>query len=195
MRLRRRMLLETLVRVLADGVAVNLALATALIIRFLLLVSSLTTSAYDYKYQGLLNESLRAYQSSALLLTLLCLVVFYLSGFYTYGRAYRSRYKALLIVQAVSVSYLLFGFLSYLLASSFSPFTPDMPRGALLGAWILTLFAVGGMRVFSAFWRRVTWAEAKIIGVPKVNAVKNVTVIGGAGYIGSVLVRKLLDKG
>jgi nucleoside-diphosphate-sugar epimerase len=189
------MLLETLVRVLADGVAVNLALVAALIIRFLWLVNNLSASATDYKYQELLNESLRAYQSSTLLLTVLCLVVFYLSGFYTYGRAYRSRYKALLIIQAVSVSYLLFGFLTYLLASSFSPFTPEMPRSALLGGWILTLFAVGGMRVLSTFWRRVAWAEAKILGVPKVNTVKNVTVIGGAGYIGSVLVRKLLDKG
>ena len=33
---------------------------------------------------------------------------------YTHGRAYRSRYKTLIIVQAVSVSYLLFGFLTYM---------------------------------------------------------------------------------
>ncbi len=195
MRLRRRLLLETLVRIVADGVAVNVALASALIIRFLVLVSSLTTGAMDYKYQELFVESLLAYSSSALLLTLLCLVVFYLSGFYTYGRAYRSRYKTLLIFQAVSVSYLLFGFLSYLLESSFSPFRPTLPRSALIAAWFLTLAFVGAMRVLSAFWRRVTWAEAKITGKPKVNSVKNVTVIGGAGYIGSVLVRKLLDSG
>jgi nucleoside-diphosphate-sugar epimerase len=51
------------------------------------------------------------------------------------------------------------------------------------------------MRIASTFWRRVTWAEAKITGKPKVNSVQNVTVLGGAGYIGSVLVRKLLENG
>jgi nucleoside-diphosphate-sugar epimerase len=181
--------------VVADGVAINAALISALIIRFLLLVSNLTIVATDYKYQELVDESLRSYSSSAVLLTLVCLVVFYLSGFYTYGRAYRSRYKALLIFQAVSVSFLVFGFLSYLLASSFSPFSPTMPRAALIGAWALTVLLVGGMRIASNFWRRVTWAEAKITGKPKLNSVKNVTVIGGAGYIGSVLVRKLLESG
>ncbi len=195
MRLRRRLLLETLVRVVADSVAINAALIAALIIRFLLLVNNLTIAATNYRYQELIDESIRSYRSSAILLTLLCLVVFYLSGFYTYGRAYRSRYKMLLIFQAVSVSYLVFGFLSYLLASSYSPFSPSMPRAALIGAWGLTLLLVGGMRVASNFWRRVTWAEAKITGKPRVNSVKNVTVIGGAGYIGSVLVRKLLESG
>ncbi len=195
MRVRRRLLLETIVRVVADGVAINVALISALIIRFLLLVSNLTIVATDHKYQELVDESLRSYSSSAFLLTLVCLVVFYLSGFYTYGRAYRSRYKALLIIQAVSVSYLVFGFLSYLLASSFSPFSPTMPRAALIGAWGLTVLLVGGMRIASNFWRRVTWAEAKITGKPKVNSVQNVTVLGGAGYIGSVLVRKLLENG
>ena len=101
----------------------------------------------------------------------------------------------LLIFQAVSVSYLVFGFLSYLLASSYSPFSPTMPRAALIGAWGLTLLFVGGMRIASNFWRRVTWVEAKITGKPKVNSVQNVTVLGGAGYIGSVLVRKLLENG
>jgi len=194
-RLRRRLLLEALVRIIADGVAVNAALVSALILRFIVLVSNLTIAATDYKYQELIDESLVSYRSSALLLTILCLVVFYLSGFYTYGRAYRSRYKALLIFQAVSISYGVYGFLSYLLASSYSPFSPTMPRAALIGAWSLTLVFVGGMRIFSTFWRRVTWAEAKITGRPKVNSVKNVTVIGGAGYIGSVLVRKLLESG
>src|SRR3954465_7813137 len=39
-------------------------------------------------------------------LTLICIAVFYLTGFYTYGRFYQGRYKALIIFQAVSQSYL-----------------------------------------------------------------------------------------
>jgi uncharacterized membrane protein len=48
--------------------------------------------------------SLEAYAHSSWALTLICLVVFALSGFYTYGWGYRGRYKALIIVQAVSLA-------------------------------------------------------------------------------------------
>ena len=46
-------------------------------------------------------------------LALICIAIFYLSGFYTYGRFYQGRYKALIIFQAVSQSYLVFGFVNY----------------------------------------------------------------------------------
>src|SRR5579871_7040803 len=49
-----------------------------------------------------------AYASSAWPLTIICLAVFYLSGFYTYGRFYQGRYKALIVFQAVCQSYLIF---------------------------------------------------------------------------------------
>ena len=54
-------------------------------------------------YSGLFWGFLRAYVSLFWLLTLICLIIFYLSGFYTCGRAYRSRYKALIVAQAVSL--------------------------------------------------------------------------------------------
>jgi len=192
----KRLTLEMSERIVADTLMINLALVAALILRFLFLFASKTgdSGASVAIYTTFWQESTHAYRNSAWLLTLISLVVFYLSGFYTYGRAYRNRYKALLIFQAVSLSYLLFGFLSYFFPSSLSPLRTPIPRIALLGSWVLTLLLVGGLRVGSALWRRATWAEAKIWGKPQSKIIRNILVIGGAGCIGSVLVRKLLGR-
>ena len=63
--------------------------------------------------------------------------VFYLSGFYTYGRAYRGRYKALVIVQAVTLAYVTFGFLAFVFYG-----ISWFPRSALVLGWGLTIAAV-----------------------------------------------------
>lgn len=95
---------------------VNVALLTAFALRFLsfFVLGVGGEGATLQTYSGLFRGFCRAYLSLFWLLTLICLVAFYLSGFYTHGRAYRSRYKALIIFQAVSFSYLLFGFLTYM---------------------------------------------------------------------------------
>ena len=187
----RRLTLETLERVIADAVMVNLALLVAFTLRFLSLFVFGTgeEGATLQTYSGLFWSFLRAYLSLSWLLTLICLIIFYLSGFYTHGRAYRSRYKALIIAQAVSLSYLLFGFLTYFV-QDITPF----PRSVWLLGWLLTLVLVGGLRVCATLWRATVWAEARVFGRPEKSKVRNVLVIGGAGYIGSVLVRKLLDQ-
>ena len=191
MALIRRVRLETLTRVVADALMINVAFLTALASRFLLLFTLWDGQSEESVrfYAAIWQESLRLYRNSAWLLTLICLAVFYASGFYTYGRAYRSRYKALIVFQAVGLSYLSFGFLSYFLRP-----IPPFPRGALVGSWLLTLVLVGGMRAGAALWARIFWAEARR-DMPRPATIRHVLVIGGAGYIGSVLVRRLLDRG
>lgn len=191
MRLPKRLTLEMAERVIADAVMVNVALLTAFALRLLsLFFFGMGEGVRLQAYHDLCWRFLRVYLSLFWLLTLICLAVFYLSGFYTHGRAYRSRYKALIVAQAVSLSYLLFGFLTYF----FHDLTP-FPRSVLILGWLLTLVLVGGLRIGATLWRRVVWAEARILGRPEKREVRNVLVIGGAGYIGSVLVRKLLDRG
>ncbi len=56
-----------------------------------------------------------AYVSNAGLITILSLGVFYASGFYTHGRSYRGRYKAIVVAQAVSLVYLLTAALNFML--------------------------------------------------------------------------------
>jgi nucleoside-diphosphate-sugar epimerase len=188
----KRLTREILERVIADAVMVNLALLTAFTLRFLSLVAYGTgeEGAALQAYCSVFQSFLRVYLSLSWLLTLICLTAFYLSGFYTHGRAYRGRYKALIVFQAVSLSYLLFGFLTYFIRD-LAPF----PRSVLSLGWLLTLVLVGGLRVGAMLWRATVWREASIFGRPEKREVRNVLVIGGGGYIGSVLVRTLLDQG
>ena len=191
MHLPKRLTWEMLERIIADAVMVNLALLSALFLRFIFLFVSKNSDPWVSVafYNAIFQESVRAYRNSAWLLTLICLVTFYLSGFYTHGRAYRSRYKALIISQAVSLSYLIFGFLSYF----FKPLSP-IPRGALALGWLITLALVGGARVAATLWTATVLTERKM-RVGDFGGIKNVLVVGGAGYLGSVVVSKLLRKG
>jgi nucleoside-diphosphate-sugar epimerase len=186
MKFHLRLTREIVVRMIADAVMVNAALLTALFVRYMWLVgvegsiASAHTVFYDY---------VRAYLSTFWFLTLISAVVFYCSGFYTHGRAYRGRYKVLVITQAVSLSYLLLGLLVLLLWTRIS-----FPRSTLFLAWFLTLVFLIGARLWATFWRAFVGAEQRFWSSRSTDEkVKNVLIIGGAGYIGSALVERLLD--
>jgi nucleoside-diphosphate-sugar epimerase len=69
----------------------------------------------------------------------------------------------------------------------------SVPRGVMLLAWLFSLLLITGSRVVKAYVTKSYSIERKPSG-PK-REIKNVLVIGGAGYIGSVLTRKLLEGG
>jgi nucleoside-diphosphate-sugar epimerase len=130
-------------------------------------------------------------------LTLICLLVFSLSGFYTPGRLYfytpgrlyRGRYKVVMVAEAVSVAYSLFAFVAYV-----TGWGEDLRRGTLVYAWILSVILLVVARLWASIWSNLVRAETPKRR-PDKETIRNVLVIGGGGYIGSALLPKLLDRG
>jgi nucleoside-diphosphate-sugar epimerase len=178
---------EALVRMIADVILINCSVALALMLRYLWLIGVEGTSESPH---ATFLSYVHAQYTSAWVCTVITVSVFWISGFYTHGRAYLGRYKALMIVQAVTLSYLLFASVSY-----FSGGAVSLPRAVTPLAWALTLSLVGGARLWSVIWKQIVQAELRMQVPPPERKIRNVLVIGGDGYIGSALLPKLLAKG
>jgi len=186
---RQRVTREMLLRVVADALLVNASVIMALALRFVWLVA-FEPSRHGERYKEILWRYLTVYLDSGSLLTVICLTVFASAGFYTRGRFYSGRYKALVVIQAVSLAYLIFGFLS-----RFTGWEINFPRGALVIAWMINTAALMTARLWSLAWRTVVRYEPRKSDPLANGRIRNILVIGGAGYIGSALLPKLLAKG
>ena len=183
-----------LIRVVADVLLVMVSALTALAVRFLYQVA-FEPVPVDRTYNDLLRLLGKTYLQISWPLTAICLLVFAFSGFYTRGRAYRGRYKALVVALAVTSAYIFFGFISYVVQA-----VPPMPRSALVLAWAVSLTFLVLSRVWALVWSSLVRAEItleKPLTLEKLAVPRNgrVLVIGGAGYIGSALLPKLLARG
>jgi nucleoside-diphosphate-sugar epimerase len=183
-----RLTQEQMIRILSDVLLINFSLLAALALRFFYLVALELED--QTRYGAIFRAYVRGYTRNAWLLTVICIVTFYVTGFYTHGRFYTGRYKAFVVAQSVSLSYLLFLCSTFFIGESI-----ELPRGALLLGWLLTALVLVGTRVWTLLWRRVTRAERYYSAQPIRPKAQNVLVIGGAGYIGSALLTKLLKKG
>jgi len=142
------------------------------------------------------NLSLASIQNDVLISTsiivIVSLLVFYWSGFYTFGRAYQGKYKLIIVSQAVAIAYLMVGTISFMLPEMIS-----LPRSVLVASWLLSWLGLLNARVWASAWRavvapKVASSDAADAAAPKS---RNVLVIGGGGYIGSALVPRLLAEG
>ena len=189
--LKSRLSAEILVRVVADILLVNTGLFAGLAARLISIAVFQSGSLTPPNLRDAVMNLWLTYQRDALLLTVITLAIFAIGGFYTRGRFYRGRYKALVIVQAVTLAYLLFGFLTY-----FVPFLTPHPRLSLFASGGATIALIMGARLWSTIWRSIVRREDRRYPEVRTSArIQDVLVIGGAGYIGSILCRQLLAKG
>jgi nucleoside-diphosphate-sugar epimerase len=178
--------IERVVRVVADFLMVSVAFAIPFLIRRLF-----------YGATGSLPDSFpmafEHYWVEWLLTVSICLMAFAGSGFYTSGRYYTSKYKAIIVFQAVSIAYLLISTLTFMLYGFFT-----IPKSVLLMGWGFTLLFVGGARLWSWIWRKVTLiapVSSTKRNPNEIRQINKVLVVGGAGYVGSGLLPRMLDRG
>jgi nucleoside-diphosphate-sugar epimerase len=174
---RSPMRLDVVMRVLADVTILNASVAVSLLGELLL----------RHSHAALV---LGLWWRSACLLSVLGPAIFFRMGFYTKGRSYSGRYKALIIIQAAT---LLFGTLAFGLY--FVRIQPSFPRSALLSSWVISCALLLAARLWAKLWKYVVIQETPSQEISKARKQPSVLVIGGAGYIGSAVIPKLLAEG
>lgn len=174
----------------ADSLMLAFALGFAFLIRFFILhgIQGLDVQPEDYakSYSGIFIKTIFP-------LIAIGLSTNYLFGFYTRSRSYSGRFKIIVVLQSISITFLIFALIGFLAPTIFY-----VPRGVLILAWAFASMLFLGSRLWSTFWKNLVRDEmsgSSPFGSSEIRDEKLVLVIGGAGYIGSALLRLLLENG
>ncbi len=176
---------EALPRLLADIAIVQSAAAAALFSTVLWWARELSWEETIHHVRLLQIFYLERFLPLSLVfpLTFLC------NGFYTRSRGYVGRHKWLVVLRGSLIGILIFLFLNFLLSRG-----EIMPRSAVLMFAVLLTTGTVGARWMKAWLQAEAAAGTARTAHPRRECAP-VLVVGGAGYIGSILCRQLLEAG
>jgi len=173
---------DILIRIAVDFVLVNGAMVASALVWLAFRRAQFAASDVAARVTGG-RISLFAYLG---LWSVIAIPVFHLNGFYTRTRGYASRYKLLVIARAVTIVVVLFAAVDRLiLIGSFS-------RAVIIIAWAVLLLTVASARLAKDSLLSTYRIEPRNRSSDKIT---RVLVVGGAGYVGSMLVPRLLLRG
>jgi nucleoside-diphosphate-sugar epimerase len=173
-------------RVLTDWILVHLAALASL--------SAVVLGAPPDRLADMVRALKHFYLATFLPLSPLFPLIFFWNGFYTRSRAYATRYKWAVIARGATVASLSFLFAAFLLTRA-----DAFPRtAAVLFPVLVNLLTIGAR--LAKNWivnlnhgSPANTTHTRAAETP--SAPEPVLVVGGAGYIGSILCRKLLAQG
>ncbi len=115
-------------------------------------------------------------------------VIFLLNGFYTLTRHYQRSAKALVVARGAGIALLVF------LAANYLLFREHLVARSI--ALPFSLLAMGGLLAARLLKTAVTeYFDARERAEAGLSPGRSVLIVGGAGYIGSILSRQLVEKG
>ena len=176
---------EAGVRILSDFLLVHLSMVGALTTS----VMYRTAIGSGVEAQQLISDFTGYYRHFFLLLSPIFPFVFLLNGFYTRSRAYVGRHKNWIIFRGVSIAVLIF-----FAVNTFVWGATNVGRSVSVPFLVLASFSLAAVRVLKALGEKhfsVRRRSSPVASEPR----KRVLIVGGAGYIGSLLVERLLQKG